>query len=247
MFEQPGCDARFEWGPAGAHALARDVAVVVVVDVLSFCTSVEIALTRGATVYPAKWRDESAELLAAAVGAQLAVGCKETDPEHRFSLSPSTMARAKPGERIVLPSPNGATVMLSANHADARVLAGCLRNAHSVAQVARAANGPVAVIAAGEQWRNGELRPCFEDLVGAGAVLTALGAQRPSPEAATAMAAFDAVADNLAAAVRACGSGRELAAMGFPDDVRVASELDASDTVPELVGRSFQEAKVSSP
>jgi len=219
------------------------VAVVIVVDVLSFCTSVDVALTRGATIYPARWKDESAELLAAAVGAQLAVGRRDTDADHPFSLSPATMAKAKAGDRIVLPSPNGASVVLAANHGGARVLAGCLRNAHGVAQIARAAEGPVAVVAAGEQWRNGALRPCFEDLVGAGAVLTALGAQRPSPEAVTAMAAFDAVADNLTAAIKACGSARELTAVGFPDDVRVAAELDASDMVPELIGRSFQEAK----
>jgi len=112
---------------------------------------------------------------------------------------------------------------------------------------ARAANGPIAVIAAGEQWSDGSLRPSFEDLVGAGAVLTAIGAQRPSPEAVTAMAAFDSIAGDLGAALRACASARELAAMGFPDDVRIAGELDASDTVPELQGRSFVDVNVNQP
>jgi 2-phosphosulfolactate phosphatase len=243
MYEQPGCDARFEWGPEGAKALAKDVAIVVVVDVLSFCTTVDIALSNGAIVYPARWRDESAELLSAATGATLAVSRDEVEPDHPYSLSPASFSKVRPGTRIVLPSPNGAGVALAALSMGGRVLAGCLRNAHSVAQVARAAGGPVAVVAAGEQWPDGALRPSFEDLVGAGAVLTALGAQRPSPEAVTAMAAFDAVAGDISGALRACASGRELATMGFPDDVRIASELDASDTVPELSGRSFIDAR----
>ena len=45
------------------------------------------------------------------------------------------------------------------------------------------------------------------------------------------------------AALAGCGSARELAALGFADDVRVAAELDASDTIPELHGRSFVAAK----
>ncbi|WP_238385059.1 hypothetical protein [Nesterenkonia muleiensis] len=41
---------RFDWGPVGARASGADIAVVV--DVLSFSTSVCIAVERGMQVYP---------------------------------------------------------------------------------------------------------------------------------------------------------------------------------------------------
>jgi 2-phosphosulfolactate phosphatase len=43
VFDQAGFDARPEWGGAGARVLAGACRVVVVVDVLSFTTAIEVA------------------------------------------------------------------------------------------------------------------------------------------------------------------------------------------------------------
>jgi 2-phosphosulfolactate phosphatase len=102
----------------------------------------------------------------------------------------------------------------------------------------------VGVIAAGELWPDGTLRPCVEDLLGAAAVLdglSMLGAPL-SVEAAVSLAALAAV-KNVAAAVRRCVSGQELIQRGFAEDVRLASQSGASHTVPIMTnGESFAPA-----
>jgi 2-phosphosulfolactate phosphatase len=150
---------------------------------------------------------------------------------------------------LVLPSPNGSAVAAAAHGAGARVVAGCLRNGGAVGRwLAASGYGrrerPVGVVAAGERWPDGSLRPALEDLLGAGAVITALrgrGCGPLSPETAMAAAAHASCAD-VARAVGESVSGRELAEGGFADDVAVAVELDASELVPVLVDGAFTAA-----
>lgn len=111
--------------------------------------------------------------------------------------------------------------------------AGCLRNAGAVARAARSCGPRIAVIACGERWPNGALRPALEDHVGAGAVLSRLGGTR-SPEAAAAIGVFQSVAAHLPETLRDSVSGKELIGRGFEDDVAVASELDSDSVVPRL-------------
>lgn len=54
----------FEWGLVGAREVAPGCDIAVVVDVLSFTTTVTVAVERGTRVYPYRWRDESAERFA---------------------------------------------------------------------------------------------------------------------------------------------------------------------------------------
>lgn len=89
--------------------------------------------------------------------------------------------------RLVLPSPNGSAI---ASATAGTVVAACLRNATAVARwlgFRLADSGTaVTVIAAGERWPDGSLRPALEDLLGAGALLSALCAGTgisASPEA----------------------------------------------------------------
>jgi phosphosulfolactate phosphohydrolase-like enzyme len=56
----PGTEVLLEWGPTGAAALAPDCDVAVVVDVLTFSTTVSVAADRGVDVVPYRWADGSA-------------------------------------------------------------------------------------------------------------------------------------------------------------------------------------------
>ncbi|WP_416977376.1 2-phosphosulfolactate phosphatase [Streptomyces sp. T028] len=243
-FLQQGHGVRFEWGPVGARQLAADVACLVVVDVLSFTTSVTVAAERGTQVFPYPWRDTGARTFADERAARLAVGRRAMTPHAPWSLSPAALRRAPFTPRLVLPSPNGSAIAAAAD--GTTVIAGCLRNATAVgrrlaAQGYGTEHRPVAVVAAGERWPDGSLRPASEDLLGAGAIIAELRAQGAgplSPEAAAARAAFVGTPD-VAEAVADCASGRELARGGFPEDVTVAAELDACSTVPVLTDGAF--------
>jgi len=216
--KQPGFDPRLAWASEGGTLLAGACPVLVVVDILRFTTAVEVAVAHGALVVPERWAGREGQGLP--------------------SLSPVSLLGIPAGTRVTLASPNGATVSLDLADAGAVVLAGCLRNASAVAAAARDLGGPVGVVAAGERRLDGSLRPAVEDLVGAGAILHALGG-RPSPEARAAIAAFLDAAPDLASVLAACISGRELAARGLAGDLRMAAGLDVSQAVPRLSGGVF--------
>ncbi|HEX8990290.1 MAG TPA: 2-phosphosulfolactate phosphatase [Anaerolineales bacterium] len=233
-FDQQEFDIRCEWGEHGVAVLAPISDVVIIVDVLSFSTAVDIAVHQGATVFPYHWNDQRAEKFAAAIQAVLA------DPRRtkgKYSLSPESLLHIQPGERIVLPSPNGAALTLAAK--PRTVLAGCLRNARSVALAANRYGTRIAVIPAGERWKDDlSLRPSFEDLIGAGAIISHLTGSL-SPEAMSAVAAFHEANSELGKHLRQCSSGKELIGRGFSEDVRLASELDSSDSVPIFIEDAF--------
>jgi len=215
------------WDRKGLHSVSEDSDVLIVIDVLSFTTSVAIAVSRGATVFPCRWRDEGAAGLASEHDAELALGRGRGT---RWSLSPSSLVGAPEGLRIVLPSLNGSTLTMEASTHGA-VFAGCLRNATVTAHAAQASGQNISVVAAGERWTDdGSLRPCLEDWVGAGAIVHQLTGPR-SAEARVAEAAFIELADELESALLSCPSGRELMAKGCPGDVHLAAQLDVADAV----------------
>lgn len=241
-FDQVGFDVRFGWGPGGLRRLAPLADVVVIVDVLSFSTTVDVALGRGVTVFPYRWHNGTEHDFAAEVGATVA----SRRGEPGLTLSPASLLDAEAGQRLVVPSPNGSALTHGAHEAGAeRVLVGCLRNASAVAAAIGDA-GVVAVIAAGERWRGatGPLRPAVEDQLGAGAIIHALGRQNGSPEAVVAQAPLAMGAD-VARLVVDSGSGRELITAGFARDVELATQIDVSSVVPELDGNQLIDAAAS--
>lgn len=243
---QGGFRVRFGWGRDDLAALGPGSDAVVVVDVLRFTTAVSVAVARGATVVPHRWNDASAS---AETGAEVAGRRREAG---RWSLSPTDLQAIPAGTRLVLPSPNGATLTLAAAATAGYVVAGSLRNRSAVGHWLRSGGETVVtVIASGERWpgehgeHTGGLRPAVEDLLGAGAVIDALlgdddGAA--SPEARAARAAFVAATD-LAGDLLDSVSGRELATRGWADDVRTAARLDADDVVPLLVDGAYTAAR----
>jgi 2-phosphosulfolactate phosphatase len=234
FFDQSEFDIRCEWGEQGVSALAPISDAVIIVDVLSFTTCVEIAVSRGAVVYPYRWKDFSSQEFAAAHGAELTGSRRDAG---KYSLSPASLIRIPPGTRLVMPSPNGATLSLGAGSTP--VIAGCLRNARAAAQAALRFGPRVAVIPAGERWSpSGSLRPSLEDWLGAGAILQHLPGAR-SPEAEAAAAVFRQLAPRLEELLLQCSSGKELVERGYPEDVRLAAQLDISAAAPALVEGAF--------
>ena len=237
---------RHEWGLAGAMAITAGADVAVLVDVLSFTTTVSVAVDRGIAVLPYPWADDTAEAFARSHDALLAVG-RSAALHGQVSLSPSTVRGAEPvPTRVVMPSPNGSTIAARLQPAPAVLIAACLRNAEAVAGWIAAhlapASARIAVVSAGERWPDGSLRPAVEDLWGAGAVLAALaelGWSDLSREAAAADAAYRSIADDVFGALLACASGRELVAAGYAEDVAIAAEVAGGGAVPVFTDGAF--------
>lgn len=241
VFNQVDYRIRFEWGEDGVRRLAPLSNVVVIIDVLSFTTCVEIAVSREAIVFPYRYKDDSAFTFACSVDAQLANKRGKTP-----SLSPNSLFALEPQTRIVLPSPNGSTCTVVAVESDALVIAGCLRNASAVADYIKHhyPDGEISVISCGEHWSNGRLRPSIEDLIGAGAILSHFEQQFLSPEAKVALGAFRQFEHDITGVLKECSSGRELIQKGFPDDVTVSSEVNVSSTVPILHNGAYVNHKL---
>ena len=228
---------RFGWGPADLRAIVADH--VVIVDVLRFTTAVDAAVAQGASVFPYRWKDKTAVNFAYSLNAVLADGSDAAGP----SLSPVRLSTLQRGDRVVLPSPNGSTcAAIAAELGATSVVAACLRNAQAVARWLRDEGGSVAVVACGERWPDGSLRPALEDHLGAGAVVSALGGSR-SPEAEAAAALWDSFAPDVERLLRATASGQELEARGWSDDLMFACEVGASSCVPVVRNGAFTAAR----
>ncbi|QII01007.1 2-phosphosulfolactate phosphatase [Rhodococcoides fascians A21d2] len=237
---------RFEWGLSGADSIVDGADIAVIVDVLSFTTTLTVAMDAGIDVIPCRWRDDRASQLAEEFDAVLAVGRSAGSPG-RISLCPASIRNTPPPARLVLPSPNGSTIAYELASRAGLCIGASLRNAAAVATWIRAENptAVIAVIASGERWPDASLRPAVEDLWGAGAVIAELldsGAADASAEAVAAAAAWRAVKQDVASELLRCASGQELNAMGHPEDVVIAAETGSSGCVPILRDGMFVDA-----
>ncbi len=237
--DQSSFQIRFEWGLSGVRLVGGASSILIIVDVLSFSTCVDVAVSRGATIFPYRWNDDSAKEYADHLGAALAGPRRRAG---RYSLSPVSMLSATRSEKIVLPSPNGSELTAEAESPGRVVIAGCFRNCRAVARYAASQGNPIAVIACGERWPDGTLRPAVEDCAAAGAIIAELPGTA-SPEAIAAVGVWNATRTDLGQFLATCASGRELIERGFENDVHMAGETNISAAVPILHEHAYVDAK----
>lgn len=234
IYNQHEFDIRLEWGFKGVEELSPISDVIIIVDILSFSTCVDIATKNGAIIFPYKWKDDSAIQYAKEMNAELAdFKRKYTDG---FSLSPTSLLNIKPNSKLVLPSPNGSALSLSTGNTP--TLCGSLRNAKAVATIAKNYGNKISIIAAGEQWGDKSLRFAYEDLVGTGAIISYLNGNL-SPESKAVLTIFESTKATLLENIKKCSSGKELIDRGFEKDILLVCDFNSSDNVPILKDNCF--------
>lgn len=247
MFNQSPYVCRVEWGRRGAREAAERGDIIIVVDALSFSSTVVSALNYGAIIYPYP-PNLDGNAYAEKVSAEFILGRAEAAKAGKPTLSPVSFTEEHSNKRYVLSSLNGAFCTWIASKVPA-LLIGSLLNASSVASVANQlriqTNANITVVPCGEQWSDGKkeedtLRPAIEDYLGAGAILSLLDGEK-SPEAEVCIGAFIQAEPKLDQLIWDCGSGRELRERGFEADVRHCSRLNVYQTVPVLNNDHFVE------
>ena len=247
IYSQSPYRCKLEWGVAGAERAAGRGEIVVIVDTLSFCSTVAQAIYQKGCIYPSAEPGGGVEL-AAVHHAESAVHRQEVPERGRFSLSPLSFDHLDTGTRVVLPSVNGGACSLGAKKAPF-VVCGAMVNASMVAEwvTERMKSSPlsVTVVACGEKEGvspgSEQLRMAIEDYLGAGGILAGLAFSK-SPEARVCESAFRQTRPNLESLVWESISGRELRAIGFGADVRFCAHLDSIAAVPVLIDGAYRSA-----
>lgn len=224
-----------EWKSSGANKGSERGDIVIIVDTLSFATTVAVATCRGAMIYPC-WPSDDPVALGRSLDAEVAVRRTEGEGPTGFSLSPGSFSKIEPGTRVILPSPNGATCCRAADKGPF-VFVGTLVNAAAtataVSNLSKRDGLSITVVACGEReeygLESGEIRFALEDYLGAGVIISGLNFEK-SPEALVCEKAYSACRDELNEIIRNCQSGQELLDRGYGDDVRIASDIDSRDS-----------------
>jgi 2-phosphosulfolactate phosphatase len=247
FFDQSPYEVKLDWGIRGAREAAKRKEIMIIVDVLSFSSTVIAAMENQSVIYPFPPPvNEKARKYADQIGAELVVGRAEAIKTGKHSLSPISFAADDYGKSYVLCSLNGAACVEAARRVPALFI-GSILNAKAAAIAAMTmrdqTSQAITIIACGERWGNAakdenELRPGIEDYLGAGAIISFLEGSL-SPEAFVCKQAFLASQHELQELIKKCGSGRELEERGFKDDVDFCFQLNISSIVPILSDNKF--------
>jgi len=254
---------RCEWGQEGIGYLGPISDVIIIVDIMSFSTAIDVAVSRGAIVFPSAVVHEQAYGKALENNAVLAG--PRTNPG--YNLSPASLLSVKEATRLVLPSINGSTLTMIAENIETSkeldgasffmqkiIMAGCIRNAQAVAKKAVELGRSIAVIPAGERWPDNTMRFAIEDLYGAGALIEYIihfmqssnkyelkfSDGLVSPEARTLLAGYQFAKHSLFDVLKECATGRFLIERGFEQDVYLASQLNVSTAIPQLIDGAYR-------
>jgi 2-phosphosulfolactate phosphatase len=249
-FDQDPYEIKLDWGQRGARAASERNEIVIIIDVLSFSSTVVTAVEHGAEIYPYPPPiNERAKAYAKELNAQIVWGRAEAVKFGGHSLSPSSFTSADSGQKFVMCSLNGAACTWIASKVPT-LLVGSLLNASSVAEMANQLKGkwscPVTVIPCGEKWSDAAenentLRPGIEDYLGAGMILSKLTGSK-SPEAEVCIGAFEHSKNRIKELIWDSASGRELRERGYEQDVMHCSQVDISHNVPMLYKERFVKA-----
>ncbi|MFO1446144.1 2-phosphosulfolactate phosphatase [Bacillus sp. Bva_UNVM-123] len=240
MLNQSPYVCRVEWGKRGAREAAERGDIIIIVDVLSFSSTVISALNYGAIIYPSPPHLNGKDF-AEKIGAEYILGRAEAAKIGKPTLSPVSFNQEHYKKKYVLTSLNGAFCTWIAAKVPA-LLIGSFLNASSIAsyvnQLRLKMKVNITVVPCGEQWSDVReyediLRPSIEDYLGAGAILSNLEGEK-SPEVEVCIGAFQSAKQKLNEFIWDCGSGRELRERGFEDDVKHCSRLNVYQTVPIL-------------
>jgi len=212
--------------------------MVVVFDCLRATTTMTAALSAGVNEIRI-FSDPSA---AHAAGAQfgpdrLLCGEQNCLPPPGFDLgnSPGSFTATHAGRTLFMSTTNGTRAILAAKNA-AQLLIGALVNASAVARQVIRAGRDTLLLCAGT---NGQV--AMEDLIGCGAVLSALEplgrVHLASDTARIARRLFDSAREDLPAALRQSQGGQNVLAAGLSADIDYAARLDSTG----LVGRAQED------
>ncbi|WP_102261480.1 2-phosphosulfolactate phosphatase [Mesobacillus jeotgali] len=247
MFSQSLYECKVEWGRRGAREAAERGDIVIIVDVLSFSSTIVSALSAGAMIFPYP-PELDGNKYAASIGAEYILGRAEAAKKGKPTLSPVTFNEEHRNKRYVLSSLNGAYCSWIASKVPL-LLIGSLLNASAAAVMAdklqQDTGADITVVPCGELWNDARenedrLRPSIEDYLGAGAILAELSGGK-SPEAEVCAGAFASSVNRLKELVWDSGSGRELRERGYEEDVKYCSQLNVSCVVPIMKDGRFIE------
>ncbi len=146
--------------------------------------------------------------------------------------SPGQFDRASHADATLLMATTNGTKAILAAQTAANLFVAALVNATAAAEVAARCHRPVVLLCAGTQ---GEVST--EDILGSGAVLTALknhGYEETGDAAQIALHLFDAARNKLPEVLRETTGGRNIRRVQLDDDIIFAARLDVFDEVGQV-------------
>ncbi len=132
------------------------------------------------------------------------------------------------------------------NQTEAFVIFGCLRNARAVATAARLLGKNILIMPVGDKFE-GEVKPCSEDMLGAGAIISYLQQKTLSPESEGALAVYNSSKKYLHDVVLLSGKAKELISEGYELEIELACKFNKSKFVAMLDGNSVKSVEQVAP